>query len=237
MRQLALVSGDRRTTRRDARPPRPSVTVPSPSASNDQDPLPQLRLSGLFVAAAKHSPSTTRRDSSRARMPMQRVVPRPQSPARPAPTRASLRVSSIVVAALVVGLVVGFEIGTKSPANATAAAPPAPTASRPVPQPPAAVSTGAPAPTPEKSATATITLAVHSVKGDFGDYVVDLHDGNVAKQTTFNVNNKGEWSKAITVPVDAMVKLDIARTGATCEITDASGATLVRDENSCIIGS
>ncbi|MDT7709120.1 MAG: hypothetical protein QOG20_4727 [Pseudonocardiales bacterium] len=35
-----------------------------------------------------------------------------------------------------------------------------------------------------------------------------------------------------------MVKLDIARIGATCDITDeASGVVLVHDENSCIVGS
>jgi hypothetical protein len=82
----------------------------------------------------------------------------------------------------------------------------------------------------------TLTLAVHSIKGDFGSYIVNPHDGNVAPQTTFDVDSKGQWSKTITVPADSMVKLDIARIGATCDITDSSGTTLVHGENSCIVG-
>ncbi|HEY0815475.1 MAG TPA: hypothetical protein VGE11_19575 [Pseudonocardia sp.] len=67
---------------------------------------------------------------------------------------------------------------------------------------------------------------------------MDLHDGQIAKLTTFYANGKGEWSKTITVPNASMVKLDISRTGATCEITMAdTGAILVHDENSCIVGS
>ena len=99
---------------------------------------------------------------------------------------------------------------------------------------PAEVTT-TPDPAPQ---TVTIKLAVHSVRGDFGDYIVDLHDGQVAKQTTFNVDRKGEWSKTILVPNASMVKLDIARTGATCDITLVdTGAVLIHDENSCIVGS
>lgn len=86
--------------------------------------------------------------------------------------------------------------------------------------------------------TVTIKLAVHSVSDDLGGYIVNLHDGTPAKQTTFHANGKGEWSKTITVPNASMVKLDIARIGATCEITNAAtGELLVRDENSCIVGS
>jgi hypothetical protein len=98
-----------------------------------------------------------------------------------------------------------------------------------------------PEPTVEASVeptNVTIRLAVHSVRGDFGSYIVNLHDGNVAKQTTFDVNGKGEWNKTITVPNSSMVKLDIARIGATCEITVAdTGEVLVQAENSCIVGS
>jgi hypothetical protein len=61
---------------------------------------------------------------------------------------------------------------------------------------------------------------------------------NQRKQTGFDVDRKGQWSKTITVPDNAVVKLDIARIGATCEIALAdSGRVLVHDENSCIVGS
>lgn len=87
-------------------------------------------------------------------------------------------------------------------------------------------------------APVTIKLAVRSVSGDFGDCIVDVHDGQPAKQTTFHADSNGEWSKTITVPNDSMVKLDISRIGATCEITfPKSGAVLTRGENSCIVGS
>lgn len=93
-------------------------------------------------------------------------------------------------------------------------------------------------PTATEPTNVSIKLAVHSVSGDFGGYIVNLHDGTPAKQTTFHTNGKGEWSKTITVPNASMVKLDIARIGATCEITDAAtGEVLVHDENSCIVGS
>ena len=107
----------------------------------------------------------------------------------------------------------------------------APAVVSPAPSPPPAVETSVPA-------EVTIRLAVHSVPGDFGSYIVNLHDGDVATQTTFDVNSEGEWSKTITVPNTSMVKLDIARIGATCEIAMAdTGEVLVREENSCIVGS
>src|SRR4051794_28382729 len=101
------------------------------------------------------------------------------------------------------GLLVGFVVGCTSGGDALIAPPnsaPAPALQPPTASPPRVSS----APT-----TVTVTLAVHSVKGDFGGYIVNPHDGNVATQTTFNVNSKGQWSKTITVPADSMVKLDI----------------------------
>ena len=169
---------------------------------------------------------------------MQSAMARPQSPGLSSmPRRVIIGIGSTVVAALLLGFGIGYEIGAKSTAAATVALPAVPAASGSVPQAAPVDSAPSPAPVADKPSTATITLAVHSVKGDFGGYIVNLHDGNVAKQTTFNVDRQGKWSKTITVPVDAMVKLDIARIGATCEITDASGATLIRGENSCIVGS
>lgn len=106
----------------------------------------------------------------------------------------------------------------------------------PQPQPPAV--TPAPAATAAPAENVTIVLSVKSERGDSGGYIVNLHDGNPAKQTTFNVDKSGRWSKTITVPNASMVKLDISRIGATCEIKMAdSGQVLVSDENSCIVGS
>ncbi len=92
-------------------------------------------------------------------------------------------------------------------------------------------------PTPTVPVNVTITLSVKSVPGDFGGYIVNLHDGNPAKQTTFDVDKTGKWSRTITVPNESMVKLDIARIGATCTITGSDDQVLVTDENSCIVGS
>jgi hypothetical protein len=81
-----------------------------------------------------------------------------------------------------------------------------------------------------------LKLSVTSVRGDFGGYIVNDHTGP-AKQTPFTVDKSGKWSKTITVPNNSMVKLDIARIGARCEIRYApKDELLATDENSCIVG-
>lgn len=92
-------------------------------------------------------------------------------------------------------------------------------------------------PTATLPVNVTLKLSVKSVPGDFGGYIVNLHDGNPAKQTPFTADRNGKWSKTITVPNASMVKLDIARIGATCTIATSDGQVLVTDENSCIVGS
>lgn len=107
-----------------------------------------------------------------------------------------------------------------APAATSAAAAPAP-AAQPTTAPPVNV---------------RLTLSVTSVKGDFGGYIVNDHTGP-AKQTTFNVDSSGKWSKEIVVPNASMVKLDIARIGARCTIRLAdTDELLITDENSCIVG-
>lgn len=161
----------------------------------------------------------------------------------PANTGATMRAAALVIATLAALLVLAG--CSESPATTTSSADSCrgsgcgatlapqfdPMAHQPTVDP-------LPAATPAPTENVTIVLSVSSVRGDFGGYIVNLHDGKPAKQTTFNVDKAGKWSKTITVPNVSMVKLDIARIGATCEIKVAdTGQVLVKDENSCIVGS
>lgn len=103
--------------------------------------------------------------------------------------------------------------------------------------PTAAASPAAPTTTEQVVENVTLALSVKTDPGGFGDYLVNLHDGKPAAMNTFHADSAGKWSKTITVPNRSMVKLDVSRTGATCEIKMVdTGQVLKSDENSCIVG-
>jgi hypothetical protein len=133
------------------------------------------------------------------------------------------------VTAVAVGVILAAgAIGCSSPAASPAA---------PAPASASAAPTTAAQPTATAPVNVRLKLSVSSVAGDFGGYIVNDHTGP-AKQTTFNVDKSGKWSKEIVVPNASMVKLDIARIGARCTIRLADNdELLVTDENSCIVGS
>lgn len=142
-----------------------------------------------------------------------------------------MHLARVAVAASILLLVASCSSGSfTTPPLSTPTAGPSPSATVPTTSP---ATSAVPEPV-----NVQITMSVNTVAGDFGGYIVNLHDGNPAKQTTFTVGKSGKWSKTITVPNESFVKLDIARTGATCTIALAeTGQVLITDENSCIVGS